>query len=328
MSFNPQSQSASTGIRAGGAFTGKWQGHTYTILRQLGQGANGTVYLAVRDQTRVALKVSDNPTALSLECERLRALSLDAHGVRLGPIVYEIDDLIIAGAAHPVLVMEYVEGVAVDEFIRARGKEWIPLCLLRILTLTANLHDRGYSFCDLKPANILFQIGDAVPRLIDFGGVTAHGQAVKEFTEMFDRAWWGRGSRKADAAYDVFACALLGLHLIEPIGKPELERLSSMRPTERSIWLTARICSLRAKNPLVSALAKGLDGNVRDAVQFRWEVMSLMDKHNTPLLAPEYAHRQQLRRRKRTRRAWDATDWGLLIAIVIFACTLFTLLWI
>ena len=42
------------------------------------------------------------------------------------------------------------------------------------------------------------------------------GRAIKEFTEFYDRGYWGLGSRKADPAYDLFAVAMIMINAVYP----------------------------------------------------------------------------------------------------------------
>ncbi|WGI63396.1 hypothetical protein QEN29_24350 [Escherichia coli] len=46
-------------------------------------------------------------------------------------------------------------------------------------------------------------------RCIDVGGTTKAGRAIKEYTEFFDRGYWGFGTRKAEPSYDLFALSMV-----------------------------------------------------------------------------------------------------------------------
>ena len=53
-------------------------------------------------------------------------------------------------------------------------------------------------------------------RCIDVGGTTIQGRAIKEFTEFYDRGYWGLGTRKAEPAYDLFAVAMIMINTAYP----------------------------------------------------------------------------------------------------------------
>ena len=110
--------------------------------------------------------------------------------------------------------MRYVRGEALHHFIRRQGTDWTLLVGLRLLQKLAQLHQAGWVFGDLKPQNVLVSDYGQV-ELIDYGGVTSIGRSVKQFTEWYDRGFWNGGSRTADGTYDVFAFALLLIHVLE-----------------------------------------------------------------------------------------------------------------
>lgn len=325
MSFDQADLGRADALRAGVRFVGKWRGGSYAVERLIGSGANGSVYLAQRDGERVAVKVSDNPTALSLEYDRLQRFAVDGEGNVVGPRCIELDDAVVNGVKRFFLAMEYIEGVPVDEFIRLRGTGWIAVCLLKMTRLLERLHQQGYIFGDVKPANILIRSDTGELRLVDFGGVAQIGQSVKEFTEAYDRAWWARGSRRADVEYDLMACALLGLQLAAPIAKVDAERLSCMRPVDRAAWLRAHAsqAARSGDGPLMEVLAV-VDGDIRDMGEFRRRLVHSMEerRHMADDAAPS-----RVRDRARTRRAWDRTDWGLFAAVTVFTVTLVSVLW-
>lgn len=59
----------------GTVVTGKWHGRSYRLLRRLGSGANGVVYLAESGCNRVAVKLSDDYASLASEMNILRRFS-------------------------------------------------------------------------------------------------------------------------------------------------------------------------------------------------------------------------------------------------------------
>jgi len=191
-------------LRPGDRVVGRWSGRTIAIERWLGEGANGSVYLA-RDPlgpSHCALKVGNDAYALQSEINALQTVGESAPKLLLS------DDGTCRGAEFPFYAMSFVPGVPLGE---AAGAAASPEELFawgeRLLARLRELHAAGWAFGDVKPANVLIARGGEA-RLVDFGGATKFGQAVKQFTELYDRGFWKLGHRKADPAYDLFAFAV------------------------------------------------------------------------------------------------------------------------
>jgi serine/threonine protein kinase/WD40 repeat protein len=148
----------------------------YIILRQLGKGGFGIVYLArdPRLDQLVAIKIPRadtgmHPTALRrFEREGRNAARLKRDGiVRVLTVEYE--------GAVPFIVSEYVEGVTLTERLTDRLKDG-PSFEFRdsaelVKTLAASLeyaHSQDVIHRDVKPSNILIAT-DGKPWLMDFG---------------------------------------------------------------------------------------------------------------------------------------------------------------
>lgn len=210
----------------GTVVTGKWKQGKYVILRTLGKGANGIVYLVQREPGggRYALKMGFNGVDLQSEINVLTSLEsqYSQAGRESASYLKEVDDYRINGTDIPFYVMKYVRGEPIHHFIRKHGSDWITITGLRLLKKLAELHRMGFIFCDLKPQNVLVTRYGEV-ELIDYGGVSPAGRSAKQFTEWYDRGYWNAGSRVADPGYDVFSFALLLIHLLEG---DELQRLA------------------------------------------------------------------------------------------------------
>lgn len=90
------STSLAASLKPGAAVVGKWNNHSYKIIRQLGKGANGVVYLADSGKGRVALKVSDDSLSITSEVNVLKSFS-KAQAKAMGPS-FDVDDMMVAGA--------------------------------------------------------------------------------------------------------------------------------------------------------------------------------------------------------------------------------------
>lgn len=208
---------------------GKWNGGSYRIERGLGEGANGKVYLVRREDSYYAMKVGSDAVDLQVEVNVLQALS------RLGGsfrnFLVDVDDWSEGSQQFPFYIMKYVKGSQLQVFLAEKGRDWFPLVGLRLLERLCELHASGYVFGDLKRENVMVS-GYGQVELVDFGGVTPKGRAVKQFTELYDRAYWNAGDRSADEPYDLFAFAVL---CIQACGVPKASFSKGILPQNRSI---------------------------------------------------------------------------------------------
>ena len=96
-------------------------------------------------------------------------------------IVRVTDILPIQG--HPCLVMDFIEGQALDDFLYEHriGLGQAEDIFLQIVDAMAYAHDRNIIHRDLKPANILMELHNGVwtPKVADFGLAKALGSKFR-----------------------------------------------------------------------------------------------------------------------------------------------------
>ncbi|MET0645533.1 MAG: protein kinase [Pyrinomonadaceae bacterium] len=145
----------------------------YRIVREVGRGGMGTVYLAERAdgefEQEVALKVvrrsfADSELARRFRQERQILASLNH------PNIARLLDGGVSSDGEPYLAMEYIEGVRVDEYCDARG---LPTAtrlrlFLEVCRGVSYAHQHLVVHRDIKPSNILVT-KEGVPKLLDFG---------------------------------------------------------------------------------------------------------------------------------------------------------------
>ncbi|MFJ5966144.1 protein kinase family protein [Bacillus sp. NPDC093026] len=201
---------SASNIPLGTVIKGKWHNHHYRIAKELGKGANGVVYLADAPNGQVAIKVSDDSMLIASEVNVLKSFS-KAPVKTMGPSFYDMDDAIYPGMSQKCsfYVMEYVRGPLLLDFVKQKGDEWIVVLMVQLLSNLAHLHKEGWIFGDLKPDNLIVSGPPATIRCVDVGGTTKAGRAIKEYTEFFDRGYWGFGTRKAEPTYDLFALCMV-----------------------------------------------------------------------------------------------------------------------
>lgn len=258
-------------LKQGDWIVGKWNGNEYKIIKELGSGANGVVYLVQNNSRPFALKLSDNGTSIISEMNTLKSFS-KVQGSALGPYFLEADDFLKSGNKFPFYVMEYIEGEGLLEFIQNKGTRWMGVLILQLLTSLADLHKHDWVFGDLKPENLIVTTSTYKVRCVDVGGTTVVGRSIKEFTEFFDRGYWGLGSRKADPQYDLFAVAMIMLNGVYPT------RFS--KKGEGYSQLKERILQRQALQPYRKMLEKALLGKYASADEMRKDLINLLSNPN------------------------------------------------
>ena len=172
----------------------------FELLRELGRGAQATVWLAhdPRLDREVAVKLLTADADESTRHEWLneaRAVSRLKHP-NIVP-VFEADEY----EGQPYLVFEYVEGPTLQELRRKRpalpAREAVTL-VMGVLDALAAAHEQGIVHRDLKPSNILLG-GDGRPRVMDFGIAARVAQADGRNKTSLDAAD-GRKKSSLDAA--------------------------------------------------------------------------------------------------------------------------------
>ncbi len=145
----------------------------FTIVRKVGEGGMGAVYLAERGgefEQRAAVKViNGTPAAAVLMAERFREERRILAGLEHPNIARLLDGGITSGG-QPFLIMEYVEGLRLDRYCEEHRLS-IPgrLDLFRRICGAVHFaHQHLVIHRDLKPGNILVdERGE--PKLLDFG---------------------------------------------------------------------------------------------------------------------------------------------------------------
>ncbi|WP_309122866.1 serine/threonine protein kinase [Paenibacillus sp.] len=193
-------------LRAGDRVTSRWSGQSIAVERFLGEGANGSVYLArlPDGSSHCALKIGNDIYALQSEINALKSVGGDA------PRLLLADDGSCRGVSFPFYVMSFVPGKPLGETSFGADAGALASFGADLLGQLRALHAAGWAFGDVKPDNVMIGRQGEV-RLVDYGGATRFGSSVKQFTELYDRGYWKLGGRRAEAAYDLFAFAVVML---------------------------------------------------------------------------------------------------------------------
>ena len=160
----------------------------YKILRVLGEGGMGMVYLAEQEgqlRRKVALKIikpgMDSKRVIArFETER-QALALLDH-----PGIAQVYDAGMTETGRPYFVMEHVRGLPMTDYcdrhkltVEERLRLFQQVCLA-----VHHAHQKGIIHRDVKPSNILVSAENdrPIPKIIDFGVAKAISQPLTERT--------------------------------------------------------------------------------------------------------------------------------------------------
>jgi tetratricopeptide (TPR) repeat protein len=239
----------------------------YRIIRLLGRGGMGEVFLAARDdahyQKQVAIKVVKRGMDTRDVLERFRhERQILAHLDH--PFIARLHDGGATLDGRPYFVMEYVEGEPVDTFCRRNelDTEARLRLFLQICEAVAYAHRNLVVHRDLKPANILIS-STGEPKLLDFGLarlVTADASETmpgsRAFTPDYASPEQVRG-QLVTTATDVYS---LGAVLFELLTGKRAQEPAAVTPLE----VDRAICQTDVRRP--SLVAPHLDADLDNIV--------------------------------------------------------------
>ncbi len=257
----------------------------YEVVRELGSGGMGTVWLAERTDgafsRQVAIKVLRPGLATAavlarFQRERQLLAELDHPGIaRLYEGGQTEDGL-------PYLVMEHVDGAPIDRWADERQlttSERIEL-FRKVCAAVHGAHQRLIVHRDLKPSNILVG-ADGEPKLLDFGiakmldpGHDEGGELTlpehRAMTPAYASPEQVTGAAITTAS-DVYSLGVVLYrlltgdlpHRVETSALPEIERLLSREPTRPSTAvLRADADAVRARRATARGLQRALEGDL------------------------------------------------------------------
>ena len=145
----------------------------YRVVRQLGQGGMGSVWLAEDtklDGFKVAIKmlpsilVNNKRAYAQVKAEALVSLKLSHPNIATVRAFEE-------ESGSPFLVMDYIDGQTLDDYLAEKGKltEEETVKLLKPVAAALDYaHAQGVVHRDVKPGNVIIR-KDGVPFVLDFG---------------------------------------------------------------------------------------------------------------------------------------------------------------
>jgi hypothetical protein len=271
----------------------------YTIVRPIGSGGGGRIYLADQVSTgrRVALKLysrdlTDEATraAFDRECAAARALGAV-------PFIVPVYETGIAGD-RPWIAMRHIARGSVADALAAAGHLTPPEAVhlaVRLADALQVLHDAGVLHGDIKPGNVLVD-DDGEPLLADFGLATVLAAArasttVEAFSPPYAAPETLEGGRYSVAS-ELWGLGTVLYELL--VGTPPF----LPAPREGVVRFTRRVlCDPVDEAPLAGvaapvravirrALAKERADRQHSAAQFAGELRAAQRDLGWPVTAP------------------------------------------
>lgn len=323
----------------------------YTLVRKLGEGGFGAVYLARQSapvSRDVALKVikagMDTRGVVARFRGEQQALASMDH-----PHIARVLDAGATPEGRPYFVMELVDGEPVTRFCDERRlsveeRLWV---FLQLCDAVRHAHQKGIIHRDLKPGNVLASEVDGRPfvRVIDFGiakalspddaraFATEEGRPVGTPAYMSPEQARGRWA-EVDTRTDVYALGVMLFELLtgrlpfDP-SSDHAARDSAPRPSTRTGSTTREAAAARGADP--ASLARRLRGDL-DWITLRAlaaepdrryagvaELAADVERHlaDLPVLAGPPGLAYRARKFVRRRRATALAAAALALALVV-----------
>ena len=153
--------------------------HRYEVVRELGRGGMGVVYLCkdIVTSDRVALKRLRSPEKGETRAEESWWFHQEARAVALlnHPAIVRARDFGQLADGSPFFVMDVLPGRSVHEWMHTMHLPWNVIWAMvdQVLAALAHAHARGVIHGDLKPSNIMLDLASTTlgPRafVLDLG---------------------------------------------------------------------------------------------------------------------------------------------------------------
>lgn len=253
----------------------------YKLTQYLAKGGMGIVYLAERaDKTfrrRVAVKIINADTGLSLYNRFRREVQIlaDLNHPNL-VLLYDAGRM---GDGRPFLVMEYVEGETLREWLIQRGPMTPAQTVDVIKQAAAGLqaaHEAGVIHRDIKPANIAVteSVSKLTVKVLDFGiaarksqdgiSVSSTKGAIGTLLYMSPEQLHSTKGRDLTPASDVYALGLTAYELLT--GRPANNGQTQAEIITNHLYETPPEPSKAASGKLRIKLPAAIDGPVMKAL--------------------------------------------------------------
>ncbi len=166
---------------------------SYKIVKEIGRGGMATVYLAERNDEQYKQKVAIKLIQPALVTETLTKMFVSERQIMANLNHNNIAKLLDGGMTDygsPYLVMEYIDGLPIDQFCSSLKMSVIERIKLfsKVCLAVQFAHQNLVVHRDIKPNNILVT-SDGTPKLLDFGvaKLVNHTNFLSTYTQPQNR---------------------------------------------------------------------------------------------------------------------------------------------
>jgi serine/threonine protein kinase len=263
----------------------------YMVQKKLGEGGMGAVYLGIqadgKDPRPVAIKLIQPWVRLSPRMLRRFTTEREILGNLKHPNIAYLLDADMTDEGSPYLVMEYVDGIPIDDYCckaRLLTNDRLGLFLI-VCAAVEHAHKNCVVHRDIKPANILVT-AEGVPKLLDFGiakllDPIAKEQTVTRLSQRLMTLEYASPEQlsggKITAATDVYT---LGVLLYELLTGQHPFQLKGKNPLE----IGQIICEQQAEAPsqTIDPAADCSAGDAAHSLRGDLDHIVLMAMHKRP----------------------------------------------
>ena len=325
----------------------------YRLLRKLGEGGMGVVFLAEQEQPirrQVAVKliklgIDTRRMLARFESER-QALALMSH-----PNIAQVHDAGITDRGRSYFVMEYVEGERITDFADRQGLDLEQRLALfvQVCDGVQHAHHKGVIHRDIKPSNVLVTSCDGrpLPKIIDFGIAKAIDRSSIEHAEHtlagellgtpgYMSPEQARPGDHVDSRTDVYSLGALLYELVTgrpPFEPTELQEagggglariLEEREPVRPSVRNRGSARSKRLRGDLDWIIGKAMAKEPDQRYGSPAELKADIERHlrNEPVEAGPPTRRYRIAKFARRHRAPVSVAFLILALLVAFSVTM------
>ena len=304
----------------------------FAVVRSLGRGGMGEVYLAERVEggfkQRVAIKrILDGGSLQPQRAAEFLARERSVLARLQHPGIATLIDGGIDSEGHPWLAMEYIQGEALDVFLAAQAPRFEQRfdLLLQLIDAVTHAHRQLVVHGDLKPSNLLVQ-ADGRLRVLDFGIARLLSEPAQPLCSSPATPGWASPEQRAGGPIgigsDQYQIARLALLMLAgQIEAPPTEQALDLR---RAAMARGLPYARRLDATLDRVIARALQGDAArrypDLAAFRADLVAWYE--HRPLAERSTQLRWRLRSLTRRHPLSTALTAVLLIATGGFVWTL------
>lgn len=302
----------------------------YEILEKIAEGGMGAVYKVrhrLLEEVRV-IKVM-RPQLEQQEENKSRFLREAKIAVRMRhPNIAQMYDFSIDDSGNSFIVMEYIDGVTLQDLLKRSGPPGVALCLeiaQQSLQALGYLHRKGIVHRDISPDNLMLsqdEVGEPAVKLIDLGiAKPSHGEANLTATGLFlgkikyasPEHFKASEGIPVDQRSDLYCFGLVLYEIltgVHPVAGSNWSELIAGHLFEKPRDFAATDPEGRLPEELrqvvLTSLAKSAEERYQDAKAFRRTILQLQT--DFPLVQEEFG--QFLRQREQDRAAREGARAG------------------